>query len=178
MTRRPLVIGATLLVLAGNLLACSPGGSGSPTASPSAKANLQHMLEITRRYAQCARDHGHPNFPDPLIDVDEVVYPDIPGLNAKEITTELDQIPECKALMDQIQSLRTPAAPPSTEDLAKLRELAKCMREHGLNDWPDPKADGTFPISGTALETEGKSERFMSALDACKSIYDKRIATS
>jgi hypothetical protein len=139
MTRRPFVIGAAVLVLA----ACSPGGPGLPGASPSTKGDLQQMLQISRQFSQCVRDHGHANFPDALIDVDEVVYPDMPGLDIKAIVTEAEQIPECKAILDQLQS-----------------------------------ADGTFPINGTPLENEGKSERLLSALDACKSVYDKRIATS
>jgi len=177
MTRRPLISVAALLVLAGGLVACTSGGQGSPTASPS--ANLQHTLEISRQFSQCAREHGHANFPDPVIDIDEVVYPDTTGLDIKQIVGQVEQIPECKAIMDQLQALRRPNAPPvSADDLRKLRQLAACIREHGVSEWPDPKADGTFPISGTPLENEGKSERMLSAFDACKSIYDKRIATS
>jgi hypothetical protein len=161
------------------LAACSPGGPGLPGASPSTKGDLQQMLQISRQFSQCVRDHGHANFPDALIDVDEVVYPDMPGLDIKAIVTEAEQIPECKAILDQLQSLRGPtAAPLSADDLRKLREFAACIRSNGVSEWPDPKADGTFPINGTPLENEGKSERLLSALDACKSVYDKRIATS
>jgi hypothetical protein len=68
---------------------------------------------------------------------------------------------------------------PSAADLAKLKAYAKCMREHGIPDFPDPKADGTFPIIGTPLEHEGKSERVLSAMDACKDVIDdKKIEVS
>jgi hypothetical protein len=44
------------------------------------------------------------------------------------------------------------------------------MREHGVPEWPDPKADGTFPIVGTEIEREGKSPRVVRAGQACKEL--------
>jgi hypothetical protein len=52
------------------------------------------------------------------------------------------------------------------------------MREHGIPEFPDPKADGTFPIIGTPLENAGNSEAARSAMDACKVIYDGKITPS
>ena len=37
-----------------------------------------------------------------------------------------------------------------------------------MPDWPDPKADGTFPLVGTSIEREGKSPRFLKAARACR----------
>jgi hypothetical protein len=42
----------------------------------------------------------------------------------------------------------------------------------------DPNADGRFPISGTPLESEGKSARVLAAMDACKPHWDKGIGVS
>jgi hypothetical protein len=42
------------------------------------------------------------------------------------------------------------------------------MRQHGLTDFPDPRADGVFDLTGTSLATEGKSERFRNASEACQ----------
>jgi hypothetical protein len=182
MTRRPLVVLAVAvalaLALAGSLTACSSGGDGSPGGSAGTNADIQRQLDISRQVSQCARAHGYPAFPDPVIDANEIVYPDTAGLDLKETFRALEQVPECKALLDQ-RNVGRPSDPPvSAEDLTKLREFAKCVRAHGIPEWPDPRADGTFPINGTPLENEGKSDRFLSAVDACKSIYDKRIATS
>jgi hypothetical protein len=179
MTRRPLVVFAVLAVLAGGLSACSSGGTASAGASPSSSANVQRALELGRRLAQCARDHGYPNFPDPVMDGNKIVWPvDIGGTNVRDQLSTVSEIPECKAIMDQIQAQNHSSAPITAADLQKLRQFAKCIREHGIPEWPDPKADGTFPISGTPLETEGRSERFMTAVDACKQYYSKRITTS
>ena len=29
--------------------------------------------------------------------------------------------------------------------------FSRCMREHGLSDWPDPRTDGTFPLNQRLL---------------------------
>jgi hypothetical protein len=51
-----------------------------------------------------------------------------------------------------------------------LTRFAQCMREHGLTDWPDPDANGDFPLPPD-LMTNSKSgpvwERIKAAWDAC-----------
>jgi hypothetical protein len=177
MTRRPLVVLAVLAALAGGLTACSSGGNVSSNASPSAQSDAQQRLANGRRFAQCARDHGYPNFPDPEINGDRLEYP-ATDPNLKDELDDIAKVPECKALADQIRGRGGSPTPPSAADLAKLRELATCMRAHGIPEWPDPKADGTFPLTGTPLESEGRSERVMAGMDTCKHLYDGRIVTS
>jgi hypothetical protein len=58
--------------------------------------------------------------------------------------------------------------PPSAQDMANLRHFAQCMRDNGIPEWPDPKPDGTFPIIGTPLEAEGKSQRVLGGMNACQ----------
>src|SRR5262249_36808885 len=43
---------------------------------------------------------------------------------------------------------------PSEEDIQALRDFADCFRANGIPEFPDPAADGTFPIDGTPLEQE------------------------
>ncbi|WP_238006273.1 hypothetical protein KZZ52_36390 [Dactylosporangium sp. AC04546] len=184
MTRRPVAVLAALTMLF-VLAGCSsgqggPGGPGGPGASPSGGLDEERALSIGRRFAQCARDHGYPSFPDPEIRDGDLAWP-AAGLELKEqIRTIMEQQPECKAIMDESMSLsdnrRDPT--PSAEDLQKLRAFAKCMREQGVDGFPDPLPDGTFPLVGTPLEHEGKSERVLTAIDACKHLYDKKIAIS
>lgn len=178
MTRRPFVVIALLAVLAGGASACS-SGSGGPGASPSASFDSERALSIGRRFAQCARDHGYPAFPDPVIQNGDLAWPgEVPDLK-EQIRTIMEQ-PECKAIMDESISLGDPHrdTTPSAQDMEKLRAFAKCMRDQGIEGFPDPKPDGTFPLVGTPLEQEGKSERVLTAIDACKHLYDKKIAIS
>ncbi|WP_433042634.1 hypothetical protein [Dactylosporangium sp. CS-033363] len=179
MTRRPLMAIALLAALAGGLTACS-SGAGGPGAAPSGSFDSDRALSIGRRFAQCARDHGYPAFPDPEIQNGDLVWP-AEGVELKEqIRSIMEQQPDCKAIMDESMSLADPHRDPTPgpDDMRKLREFAKCMRDQGIEGFPDPKPDGTFPLVGTPLEQEGKSERVLSAIDACKHLYDKKIAIS
>lgn len=178
--RRVFVVIAVLAMAGIGLTGCSSGGEPSPGASPSAGGNGQRALEIGRRFAQCARDHGYPDFPDPELNGEKVSWPVTGGGDSKEQARKAAEIPECKALADQLAAFANKNGNPRPDpsDLPKLTQFAQCVREHGIPEWPDPKADGTFPITGTPLESEGESERFMVAVDACKHLYGKRIVTS
>jgi hypothetical protein len=59
-----------------------------------------------------------------------------------------------------------------------LLGFARCMREHGLTDFPDPRADGVFPLVGTnarrglygptaAAKKQPPTPRASAALEAC-----------
>jgi hypothetical protein len=63
----------------------------------------------------------------------------------------------------------------SAEDLDKLLQFAKCMREHGI-DMPDPNGDGgiVFKVDNSGSNTVGKGigspddPKFQAAQTACK----------
>jgi hypothetical protein len=49
----------------------------------------------------------------------------------------------CQALFDRL----APAAQDDAAtqaDIASLLRFSRCMRSHGVADWPDPRPDGTF----------------------------------
>ena len=37
----------------------------------------------------------------------------------------------------------------TTNDVGSLRRYAQCMRDHGVDDWPDPDGSGTFHLAPT-----------------------------
>jgi hypothetical protein len=180
MTSRPLIALAVLTALAGGLAACSSGGRATPAASASsAGTNVeQQALAVGRRFGQCGRDHGFPNFPDPVIYRGKLGYPDAPQ-ETRDQEQQVLAIPECKAILGETPPLPDNRPAPSAADLRKLRDFAKCVREHGIPEWPDPKSDGTFPILGTPIQAEAKtSQRFQSATEACRQYWDKGIDPS
>lgn len=101
------------------------------TARPTATANLS-VLEQGRRHAQCMRDHGVP-------EADPVVKPDggirLGGGYDKQT---LDQDVFAKA----VEACKPFEVVLSPEDmalkLAGAREVAQCMRAHGVENYPDP----------------------------------------
>jgi hypothetical protein len=167
---------AGVLLAAPVVTACGAhGAGGQPAASPSAMSDAQ-ILALGRELAQCVREHGVPGLPDPTVENGRLILPD----------SATDNIPEgqgnaamaaCQSIVDRLPSSAlgdkgdASRAPLSAADLAKARQLAQCLREHGLTDFPDPGADGVFDLTGTSMANEGKSDRMRVAFDACKQ-YD------
>jgi hypothetical protein len=163
---------AALLAFGTSAAGCTPGHHSSATASPS--GNEQALaLSIGREFAQCARQHGKPDFPDPAIQDGVLAFPGA----TKEAQLAVQDA--CASILQQLPpSMQQRNRPPTAEELAKLRQFSQCMRQHGVPDWPDPKSDGTFPIVGTPLGAEGKSQRIIDGRQACDQYFSGGINAS
>jgi hypothetical protein len=136
------------------------------------------ILAIGREAAQCIREHGVPNFPDPVVSAGQLALPNEeqalapPGADAA--------VEACRSILERLppSALGEDEDRPGPEDVSQLLKFAQCIREHGIPDWPDPKADGSFPILGTPLEREGKSQRMQRATEACNQYWDGGISAS
>lgn len=135
------------------------------------------ILSIGRQAAQCIREHGLSNFPDPVVSAGQLTLPNedealsAPGAQAA--------VAACRSILDRLPpSALGEDDRPGPEDVSQLVKFAQCIREHGVPDWPDPKADGTFPLTGTAVGREVKSPRVQQAMDACKQYWDGGISAS
>ena len=163
---------AAVLVAAPVLTTCGSHGAASPSTSPSTMSDAQ-LLALGRELAQCIRDHGVPGLPDPSVENGRLILP----------SGATDNIPDAQgnAAMQACQSVvsRIPAsalgdkgdesrAPVTAADVAKMRQYAQCMRQHGISDFPDPRADGVFDLAGTSLANDPKSQRMRDANDACQ----------
>jgi hypothetical protein len=180
-----LIKGGAVIALAACLAAtaCSSGGRGARAgASPSATAMSDaHLQTLVNDLVACIRTHGAPGMPDVRVQNGHVIDPDensVDQATKQNFQTALDA---CKAVEDRIPPAvlgkgdsSSERAGPTAADVPKLRQFAKCMRENGMPDWPDPKADGSFPMV-PSLQTEGKSPRYIAAAQACKRYWDGSI---
>ena len=167
---------AGVLLAAPVVTACGGHGTGGQaSASPSAMSDAQ-ILALGRQLAQCIRDHGVPGLPDPTVDNGRLVLPDGATANIPDSQGNA-AMAACQSIVDRLPPSAlgdhgdASRAPLSAADLAKARQLAQCLRTHGLTDFPDPRADGVFDLSGTSMANEGKSDRMRVAFEACKD-YD------
>jgi hypothetical protein len=138
---------ATATAAGGSPTAGSGAASPTPAANPKAAYEAQ-LVEYGRQLAQCARTHGLPRFPDPVgVVYDESGVGDarFPGVDKGDFVTAMDRCPEITRRIPH----PPPPGPPSAATLQKMRQYAQCMRQHGASGFPDPRADGTFPIRGT-----------------------------
>src|SRR5262245_34624748 len=101
MTRRLFAAFAALAILA--LAACSSHPGASPSASPSTLTNDQ-ALALGRQAAQCMRDHGIPDFPDPILDQHGQIA--LPPDSAEHVKQELGANPDaqraCQSIIDRL----------------------------------------------------------------------------
>jgi hypothetical protein len=137
--RRAGLLAAALACLALLAAACS-SAAGSGTGAGSAGGSARHS-ELA--YSQCMRAHGITHFPDPNAQGDI-------SLNAGPGTGLDPSSPQFKAADNACKSLLPPRRAMSPAQQAKARaqslKYARCMRAHGISDFPDPDSQGGIAL--------------------------------
>ncbi len=130
-----------LAMLAACGVSVSAGSSGSP---PAGSSPYQQALA----YAECMRSHGVPNFPDPNghggFDIrSQVVNGVVQGVDQNS-PQFVSANKACEKLMPS-GGQGSPAQ--HRQQMSELLRLAQCMRAHGIPNFPDPTADGSFSFN-------------------------------
>jgi hypothetical protein len=86
-------------------------------------------------YARCMRSHGVPTFPDPD---SSGQIPKTQVVNAREGNPSRFDTANatCGHLLPNGGNGETPAQ--IAQDWTNFRKFARCMRSHGVANWPDP----------------------------------------
>jgi hypothetical protein len=143
---------AAVIVAAAVALLVHRSGDGAPPAQ-AAPPGDEGVAQLWHNLAQCLRTHGHPQFKDPVID--SRGNPDFgtQGAEVKRAVLTLG-VSACRA-----QLAAMPASdhrrPATAAELHQRVLFSRCMRAHGLPDWPDPQADGTFALPERLLRKRG-----------------------
>ncbi|MBO2454599.1 hypothetical protein J4573_46455 [Actinomadura barringtoniae] len=139
MRRQSFAVLALVPALALGLGACGNGKNG---ATGSATAKAASDADKMRQYAKCMRDNGI-NMPDPEVDANGNIRMKMNG-PAKGGPPPADMDAKMKAAEDKCKHLQPNGGKPkklNAQELAQMRNMAKCMREHGVN-MPDPDPNG------------------------------------
>jgi hypothetical protein len=156
---RGALVVATVAAVGSLMTGCS--GSGAAAGPRSTATSSADVLAVWRDFAACARTHGVPNLPDPRMNADGKV--DFPGYEDRQPPDSVRQ--GCQQILDRLPAdTRSSAAP---TDIPALLRYAACMRSHGFPDWPDPKANGTFPAAQLPNQ---KTPALISAMQACDAL--------
>jgi hypothetical protein len=151
-------------VLLAGLAGCSAsGGSAGATTTTSGQ---QDAAAVWRELVACARANGMPNLPDPQIDSNGRAdfpngTPDPPASVRRACQSIYDRLPPSARDDEE-------ARPPA--DVQALLRFARCMREHGVADFPDPDAEGNFSVKPGSTNLDPKSPGFERALQACRQL--------
>jgi hypothetical protein len=161
--REPLyALGFASILTAGGCIAFLLAGCGSQRVTSGGGNGLvdQRATVVLRSLARCVRAHGLPDFPDPHVGSDGVPrFPD----SAPRVPVATQQA--CRTIAAQIPPQYTSTTAVSPADYERLLRLARCIRAHGIADWPDPNALGEFPID-PRIEHGGKA-LFVPAVREC-----------
>ncbi len=135
---KPLIVlaAAGVAVLAA---ACSGGGSGDaevasvPSHSASASSSSGSSAPASAlAFSHCMRSHGVSNFPDP--DSSGA----LPKVGPKQLGVSSSRLQQAQSACGY---LLQPAQAQVEHTLSGMLDFARCMRSHGVPDWPDPTTD-------------------------------------
>lgn len=148
--RRAMLMAASAAGVA--LVAGGCGGSSSATTTSTNSAGAQstdNPVTQAYKYAACMRDHGVANFPDPHVSISG---------GSTQISMMAEGNPNASP---QIQAAQTACrgilpGPSSVNPGAQAQQqrartqdelsFAHCMRNHGINGFPDPPAHGRLSL--------------------------------
>jgi hypothetical protein len=132
------------------------------TANPSAKASAGSAGDgdaSLLKFSQCMRGQGLSWFPDPQADGGLVVHnPD--GVDQSTFD-------KAEAACKKYYPGGTAHGPIPAEDLAKIRQVSQCMRDHGFTKYPDPDANGSITVDSKVLGVEPTDPGFEKARQEC-----------
>jgi hypothetical protein len=143
------------------LLAAACGGSPSSTG---AVVSSQTVNSQAVAFSGCMRSHGVPEFPDPAS------RSGVPKVTPQQVGVSDARF---RAAQTACASLRQPAQAQQPQIMAGMVNFARCMRAHGIPNWPDPSTDRSgqpvFDISGINPD----SPRVSNTADACTHLLVK-----
>jgi hypothetical protein len=141
--RRPIARTTTALIATAALalLAAACGGSpgshvpqpGSTTTKSSTSSAAAAAQNGMLAFSHCMRSHGVPNFPDP--NSSGV----LPKSQIAQLAASSPQFPAAhRACEHLLPNGGQPTQAQAQQAWNDMRNFARCMRSHGVPNWPDP----------------------------------------
>jgi hypothetical protein len=149
-----------LLTVACSASPASPGVASDPSSSASVSPSASSSGSGGLAFAACMRSHGVPNFPDPSSNGGTVITPSM-GIN-----TRSPQFISARNTCARLIGGGTSASSP--QNLAQELKYSKCMRAHGVPNFPDPSSNGA--ITGSSKGINPQSPTFQNAQRTCQKL--------
>jgi len=155
-------------------------GSSSP-ASPNA-ASAASFTAAAFKYSSCMRNHGLSSFPDPTMtdhNGQQVAY-----LTA---TIPINPSPAFKSAQNACRGILPTPINASAAQLAQQQQareqhllaFAKCLRSHGIPDFPDPTSQGQLTLEMVnAAGIDLHAPTVLTAAKSCLGTSDGTITTA
>lgn len=145
----------------------APSGDGAGTSSGTGGTRTVAERDKAVEFAECMRDNGLRDFPDPDANGEFVYGVGSPAAFERAVGA-------CKDL----QPPGTLSARRSPEQQTASLGFARCMREHGVKDFPDP-ANGEPLVDTTKIPStarDGGMSILNAAMQQCRGAMDEAAA--
>lgn len=173
-SRRPLPI-----ILAATTCLVAIAGCGSSNKTGPASTSAQSGQSIGIKYSECMRSHGVPNFPDPngsggrfsiRIGPGTGINPGSPSFRAAQTACG-------KLIPGGPFTGAGGAASPAVK--AQMLAISKCMRAHGVSQFPDPTTHApSSPVGYAAvLNRDGVVLALPSSIDMNSPVFQQAQRT-
>jgi hypothetical protein len=156
------------LIGAGCSIAPAETGAGS-SGGNTAATHQQAVL-----FAQCMRDNGVPNFPDPAASgaftMDEIA-------NRSSLDTSAAAFEQAISACKDLQPPGFTGHKRSQQEQEHALAFAQCIRDNGVPDFPDPTVDEPLIDTNRIPSTErnGGMSMLNAAMDTCRDIIADQL---
>jgi len=176
---RASILVSILSVAAFSLIAAGCGGGGAPgvasigpstapnAAGSSATASRAGVLLLAGR---CLREHGLANLPDPTVasagPAKGKAILDKLALHAFPAPMVDNALAACRSVL-QRAGIGSGSRTRTLQEIQDGLAFARCVRRHGISNFPDPDAQGTFNLAGTGINPHSLSRAQLAAATTC-----------
>lgn len=171
---------AVAALIAGLAVLAAGCGSKSPSSTngQSAQGGKQDGVNAAYAFSRCMRNHGLPNFPDPKVSTGAGHTAVGIAVNPSETKSPKFNSAQkaCQGILPAPNGRSTQHDGPSKQ---VLLAFARCIRNKGIQDFPDPNAQGQLPLpSVTAAGVDIHSRQFLDAATACVGVTHGEITAA
>ena len=155
-----------LFAVAGLISACGASAPAATSSRVSNKATTNHEKAV--KFAGCMRNNGVSAFPDPPasggLTIDAIA-------NGSSLDTNTAAFKQALSACKRLEPAGFMGAKVTAQQRGPRLKFAQCMRENGVNDFPDPTPNGPLIDTNRIPSLAGKDPRtdpgLNAAMDKC-----------
>ena len=159
--KRRLLTSPALVVMVALISGCGSSAPGETGTGTGGVANTVASAQKGVKFAECMRRHGVSQFPDPgasgRLTIDAVA-------NGSSLDTSAPAFTQAISACKDLEPAGFMGSKRSSQQQQAALRFAQCIRENGVNDFPDPTPDG--PLIDTNRIPSAAEPGGMSALHA------------
>lgn len=164
-----------ILAAAGAALAISGCGSSKNHSKNGngSSSSFHSIVSDAYRYTACMRGHGVPSFPEPHVVINT---PGRQAIGVHPLPQSIASSPQFKVAREACKGILPEAENGSPKERTEqeraraqyLLAFARCLRSHGVQDFPDPTSQGQLTLTMVhAAGVDLQAPSFLTAARAC-----------